>query len=180
MNQLLYLAATDGEHPPVLLDPHGFGLVFWTAVIFGIVALLLYRLAWGPLLEALKAREEAITGSITSAEAIKKDAEGIREKWEEQMEGARQEAEAIINEGKADKAAVIRSANEQASREAAEIRARADRDIRLAKDKALSELKSDAASLGMMIAERVLAAEIDTQKHQGIIDEVNASYGKAE
>ena len=70
MIELLLLAAEAGHDAHPLLDPHGPGLVFWTAIIFAIVSVILYYYAWGPILEALKDREAAITGQIEEAEKI--------------------------------------------------------------------------------------------------------------
>lgn len=176
---LLLAAEGGGGHsvPTDIFSPE-FGLVFWTGVIFACVALILYKAAWGPLLEALDRREEAITGAIRDAEAIKGDAEAVRARYEDKLEGIRQEAQAIIDEGNEDKKRIIAEAHTKATQEADEIRARVQRDIALAKTKALAEVKKDAVNLGMAIAEKVLAAEIDAKKHQQIVDDVLAAYEK--
>jgi F-type H+-transporting ATPase subunit b len=171
----LFLILAEGGDQHWLLDPHH-GLIVWTAVCFALAAIVLYRFAWGPLLTALEAREEAIVGSLEAAEATKREAEAKRQEYEALMEQYRQEAQSIIDEGEADKKRIIQEAHTKASKEAAEIKARADRDIGLAKSKALAELKEDARHLGMAIAEKVIAAEVDAKKHTGIIDEVIASY----
>ncbi len=176
---LILLAAEGGDHPAWYLDPHGFGLVFWTGIVFALVALLLYKTAWGPVLQALDAREEAIGGSIASAEALKREAAEVKARYEEQLEKVRQEAQAIINEGEADKRRIIQEAQARANQEAAEIRARAERDITLAKTKALAELKQTSVTLAMAIAEKVIAAEVDAKKHKAVVDEVVAAYERS-
>ena len=180
MTSLLYLASeAAGEHPDALLDPHGWGLVFWTALIFGIVGIILYQFAWGPVLQALQDREVAITGRIEDAKRQLVEAEQLKAQYEAKLEQARQEAESIIKEGEADKQRIISEAGSRATKDAADIRSRADRDIVLAKNKALSEIKDQASSLGLAIAERVLQAEIDPSRHQKIIDEVVDSYERS-
>lgn len=174
MNLLLILAE-DAEAKHWVLDPQH-GLIVWTAISFGIVAMLLYRYAWGPILIALQEREAAIVGSIESAEAKKQEAEQVRLKYESQLENIRQDAHSIIEEGNADKERIIKDAHTKASKEAAEIRARADREIVLAKQKALAEIKDEARILSMAIAAKVIAAEVDAKKHKSIVDEVIASY----
>lgn len=176
---LFLLAAEGGDHPVWYLDPHGFGLVFWTGIVFALVALLLYKTAWGPVLQALDAREEAIGGAIASAEALKREAAEVKARYEEQLEKVRQEAQAIINEGEADKRRIIQEAQARANQEAAEIRARAERDITLAKTKALAELKQTSVTLAMAIAEKVIATEVDANKHKAVVDEVVAAYERS-
>ena len=173
---LLLLAAEGGGHSGSGIFSPEYGLVFWTAVIFLCVAVLLYKAAWGPLLDALDRREDAITGAIRDAEAIKADAEAVRAQYEEKLEGIRQEAQAIIDEGNEDKKRIVAEAHAKATQEADEIRARVQRDISLAKTKALAEVKQDAVTLGMAIAQKVLAAEIDAKKHQKIVDDVLLAY----
>lgn len=175
MTPLLLLAEEHG-HEDWLLNPHGFGLVFWTGIVFALVAVLLYKLAWGPLLKALADREEAISGSIRDAQAIREEAAALKRKYEDELEHVRRDAEAIIEEGRADKARIVSEAHAVATQEAADIRARADRDIGLAKQKALADVKVHATKLGVQIASKVIAAEVDAGKHKAIIDEVIASY----
>lgn len=175
MNLDLLLAA-EGGHGAWWLDPHGVGLAFWTAITFGIVALILYRKAWGPMLEALDARERGIVGQKEEAERLRAEAEAVRRRYEEQLEGIRREAQQIINEGEADKKRILAEARALADAEAKAIRERAERDVRLAKEKALAEIKAEAVALGLSVAERVIGAEVDAARHKGIIDEVLAAY----
>jgi F-type H+-transporting ATPase subunit b len=176
MSWLLLLAADGHGDVHTLLDPHGAGLVFWTAITFSIVLVVLYKFAWGPLAEALDQREANIAGKVADAEKVHADAEALRKKYEDQLEGIRQEAQQIIDEGEADKKRIIQEAHDKATSEAKAVRDRAEREIHLAKNKALEEVKLDAINLGVQIAEKVIAAEVDGAKHKAIVDEVLASY----
>lgn len=174
MSWLLLLAA-DGHGDP-LLDPHGPGLVVWTAITFACVMVVLYKFAWGPLMEALDKREANIAGKVADAEKVHAEAEGLRQKYEDQLEGIRKEAQQIIDEGEADKKRIIQDAHDKATSEAQAVRDRAEREIQLAKNKALEQVKADAVHLGVAIAEKVIGAEVDAARHKAIVDEVLASY----
>lgn len=176
MSWLLLLAAEGHGDTPPLLDPHGAGLVVWTAITFGCVLVVLYKFAWGPLMEALDKREASIAGKVADAAKVHAEAEVLRKKYEDQLESVRQEAQQIINEGEADKKRIIQEAQDKATSEAKAVRDRADREIHLAKNKALEEVKADAVALGVAIAEKVIAAEVDAARHKAIVDEVLASY----
>ena len=95
-------------------------------------------------------------------------------------EAARQDAQSIIEEGQEDKKRIVEEARTVATTEAADIKTRAEREIVLAKRKALAEVKDEAAKLGMLIAERVVGAEVDAAKHQELVASVIASYEKTE
>lgn len=174
----LILAAGDhAQH--TLLDPHGWGLVFWTGVTFMLVVLVLYAKAWGPLLEALDAREQGIAGQRDEAEKLRADAAALKQRYEDQLEGIRKEAQAIIDEGEADKKRILEEAKAKADAEAKAIRERAERDIKLARDRALDEVSRQAVTIGMSIAERVIGAEVDAKRHAAIVDEVLAQYERS-
>ena len=53
------------------------GLIFWTLVTFVLVALLLRRVAWGPILKVVDEREKAIAASIESAKRERAEAEQL-------------------------------------------------------------------------------------------------------
>ena len=56
------------EHEPVnLLEPHS-GLIFWTILVFIATMLLLRKLAFGPILAAVRSREQSLTDAIAAAE----------------------------------------------------------------------------------------------------------------
>ena len=178
MNILLLLAESGGhsEHPAWWLDPHGPGLVVWTAATFAVVLMILYKLAWGPFVDALDKREEAIAGEVENSRKVRAEAEALKQQYEAQLEGVRQEAQQIIDEGEADKKRIIADAQSKATAEAQAIRDRADREIGLAKQKALAEVRKDAVTVGMAIAEKVINAEVDASRHQKIVDDVLAAY----
>ena len=179
MSFLLQLA--EGGHGEVhaLLDPHGFGLVFWTAVTFLIVLVALYKVAWNPLMGALDQRELAIVGQVDASRKVREEAEALKAKYEAQLEGIRREAQKIIDEGEADRKRIVAEAHAKASQEAAEVKARAERDIRLSKQKALAEVKQDAVTLGMQIAEKVIGAEVDQTRHRAIVDDVLSRFERS-
>lgn len=178
MNFFLLLAESGGhtDHPAWWLDPHGAGLVVWTGATFAVVLMILYKLAWGPFTDALDKREEAIAGQVEASRKVRAEAEALKQQYEAQLEGVRQEAQQIIDEGEADRKRILQDAQAKANAEAQAIRDRADREIDLAKQKALAEVRQDAVKVGMAIAERVIDAEVDASRHQKIVDEVLAAY----
>ena len=51
------------------------GLLFWTLVSFSILYLILRKFAWGPILGAVKEREESIKAALDAADNAKKEME---------------------------------------------------------------------------------------------------------
>ncbi len=44
-----------------------YGTVFWSTISFLVVLILMRRMAWGPILQGLKEREEEIDGALNKA-----------------------------------------------------------------------------------------------------------------
>ena len=82
-----------------LLSPNP-GLIFWTAITFVIVLLILKKIAWGPILNALEEREKGIQSSIDRAFQAKDESEAILRKNKELLAKADAESDRIIREGK--------------------------------------------------------------------------------
>src|SRR5690242_21565170 len=68
------------------------GLIFWTLVTFVLVALLLRRVAWGPILQVADEREKTIAASIESARRERAEAERLLAEQKEAIQKARAEA----------------------------------------------------------------------------------------
>src|SRR5712672_3355405 len=82
-----------------MLDPN-YGLVSWTIITFVLLLLVLRRIAWKPLLEALSRREEHVRSSVERAEQAKLEAEQLLEEHKKQLANAESEVQRILNEGR--------------------------------------------------------------------------------
>ena len=79
------------NNPLVQVDP---GLFIWTIATFLVLLTLLAKFAWGPLLQALAAREETIRKSLADAEKARQELERLNQESEAIIRQARVEAEA--------------------------------------------------------------------------------------
>jgi len=66
-------AAAEGGAKSGLLDPH-LGLMTWTIIVFVLLLLGLRKFAFGPILEAVRGREQAITDAMAAAERDRAEA----------------------------------------------------------------------------------------------------------
>src|SRR5438045_3434023 len=112
---VLLLAEQEGHEGPALLDPHSWGLVFWSAITFGVVLFVLRAKAWGPILSQLEKREKFIADSIAAAKKDREEASLILAEHKKQLEQVRNEAQAILNEAAADKKRLIEEAHAKAT-----------------------------------------------------------------
>jgi F-type H+-transporting ATPase subunit b len=147
------------------------GLLFWTLVTFTCLVLLLARFTFGPLRNALKAREDAIRGSLEKAERARDEAEQLIAKNEEQLGRAREEARKIIGEGHRIVAEMKREAEDSARRDADLIVSQARDEIDREVQRSLGDLKTTVANLSVRIARQVIKGKLDEAEHEQLADD---------
>ncbi len=152
-----------------LLSPNP-GLIFWTAITFVIVLLILKKIAWGPIIGALEEREKGIQSSIDRAHSAKDESEAILRKNKELLAKADAESDRIIREGK-DYSDKLRSdITEKAQSEAKKMIALAKDEIEQEKRRALDVLRNEVADLAIKGAEKIIKANLDADTQKKIVD----------
>jgi len=152
-----------------LLSPNP-GLIFWTAITFVIVLLILKKVAWGPILNALEEREKGIQSSIDRAHKAKDESEAILRKNKELFAKADAESDRIIREGR-DYAEKLRAdIAEKAQAEAKKIITSAKEEIEQEKRRALDVLRNEVADLAVKGAEKIIKTTLDAELQKKIVD----------
>ena len=148
-----------------LITP-GIGLIFWTTLSFLIVLFLLKKMAWKPILTALKEREESITEALKAADKAKFEMAELKAGNKQLINEARSEREALLKEARETKNQLIADAKESAQSEANKIIKSAHEAIENEKNAAISDLKDQVAQLSIDIAEKILKNELSDPKKQ--------------
>src|SRR3954452_14106998 len=78
-----------------LVQP-GVGVMIWTLIAFGITILLLRKLAFPRIQEALDKRRIAIEESIDHAERTRQEADALLREYRERLREAREQADDIV------------------------------------------------------------------------------------
>lgn len=142
------------------------GLVFWTAIAFICLLILLKKFAWKPILSAIKDREQFIDDALNKAELAKQEMARLTSQNEELMKQARAERDEILKEAKLLKDNIVNEAKSQAQAEGAKLIEKARIEIENQKKAAVAELKGQVSALSLDIAERVLRNQLDDQTKQ--------------
>ena len=74
--------------------------MFWTLIIFVILAYILSKFAFKPITKAVEEREKALEDAIAGAKADREAAAKLLAEHQAQIEGARAEAQKMIVEGR--------------------------------------------------------------------------------
>jgi F-type H+-transporting ATPase subunit b len=159
-----------------LITPE-FGLVFWTAITFLLLLLILRKFAWKPILGAVSDREEGIKDALASAENARKEMENLTADNERILKEARLERETMLKEAREIKAKMISDAKEEAQEQANKMIAQAQMAIESEKKSAMAELKNHVAGLSIEIAEKVVRQELSDKGRQ--LELVESMLGEA-
>src|SRR5690349_787085 len=92
---MTFLLAAEEIDSPGLVDPV-VGLMFWTFVVFGLTLIVLWKVAFPRIGEALDKRQKAIEDSIDAAERTKTEADELLREYRERLSDARGQADEIV------------------------------------------------------------------------------------
>jgi F-type H+-transporting ATPase subunit b len=144
----------------------GLGLIFWSALTFIIVLVVLSKYAWKPILNAVKERELSIERALSQAEKARHDMAKLQSENSRLLEEARLERDKIVKEATATAATIVNDAKAKAAEEGNKILETAKAAINTEKQAALAEIKTQVANLSVQIAEKLLRKELSSEKAQ--------------
>lgn len=156
------------------------GLIFWMFIPFLVVFILLAKFAWPAILKGVDKRGQFIDDSIQTAKEANERLAGIKEEGEKILSEARAEQLRILGEAGKLRDSIINEAKQQAKDEAGIMLEKAKSDISKAKDDAISEIRSEVATLSVEIAEKVVRGQLQKKDEQidminRLLDEINIS-----
>ena len=151
----------------------GFGLIFWTSVVFIILLFLLKKMAWTPILNNVDARNKSIKEALSSAETARKEMANLHADNQRILQEARAERDEMLKDARDIKVSIVSDAKNTAKDEADKMIASAKAVIENEKAAAISELKNSVGALSIEIAEKVLKSELkDIEKQNTFISEM--------
>ena len=158
------------------------GLVPWTIIAqilnLFITALLIKKFLYKPINEVLEKRKAMADAEIQDAVKAKDEAVAMKTEYEQNMQDARAKANEILTTAQRTAALQTEEMLQQANREAAAIKTKAEADIALEKRKAVNEIKDEIGSMAMEIAGKVIEREISEEDHEKLINEFIANVGE--
>ena len=156
------------NNPLVQPDP---GLYIWTIATFLVLAGLLAKFAWGPLLAALASRQDAIRKSLDEARQAKQELERLNVESARILAQARTEAEAILTATRSDATQFREELKQQARAEAASIVKNAEKQVELEKTRAIQEIRQEAVNLSVSIASKLLQRNVSKDDNLRLIED---------
>jgi F-type H+-transporting ATPase subunit b len=147
------------------------GTVIWTIITFVLLALLLGRFAWKPLLATLAEREKTIAESLEKAQKARAEGEEILRRNQEILTQARRETGAIIEQGKREAEAMRAEILAQARKESQDLVEQGKKQVQYEQKQAMEQLRRQVADLAIKAAERLIARSLDDRTQRELVDE---------
>ncbi|AWT60756.1 MAG: ATP synthase subunit b [Candidatus Moanabacter tarae] len=167
----LFVAAAEGageELGAVASLARQFG-VDWRFLIaqivnFCLVAFILYRFAFKPVLNTIEDRQKKIADGLQYAEEMKSKLEEAEKKEAETLKKAHQEAQVIVQETRESAKVMLEKQSKDAAEKAEDILKRAEQTIEMERTRMLSDVRQEIASLVVQVAAKVLRRELPEEE----------------
>src|SRR5919199_5116036 len=147
------------------------GVMIWTLIAFGITVLLLRKLAYPRISEALDKRRIAIEESIDHAERTRQEADALLREYRERLREAREQADDIVVRARKAGEKVQEDTKAEAKRSREELMEQARRDIEQETRRALDQIRREVADLTVVATEKVARKTLDDDDHRRLIEE---------
>ena len=143
-------------------------------ISFLIVAVLLQKFAYKPVVSMLELRREKIAEGLRNAEKIKAELADAEKKKADILTAANAEAQRMIEEARASAAAVAERRTQQAVSEAEQLIVKAREATQIEHDRMLAELKREVGHLVIATTGRVTGKVLTADDQQRINEETAA------
>jgi F-type H+-transporting ATPase subunit b len=161
------IAASSGSF---LVKP-GIGLMVWTLLVFGFTMVLLGRLAFPRITEALDRRQRAIEESIEFAERSRREAQQLLEEYRERLREARAQADEIVARARQTAEKQERITIEEARARREELLEQTRRDIEAETRRAIAEIRAHVGELTILATEKVTRKALDAADQKRLVEE---------
>lgn len=145
------------------------GLSLWTVVIFGGLLFILWKFAWGPILDAVNAREQTIRDDLEQAAREREEAERLLAEHKKQLAETHRKAQEILAEARQHGDELRREMEEKAREEGQRIMEGARREIEREKDRAMDEIRTESVDLALAAASKLLNERMDQEKDRELV-----------
>lgn len=160
-----------GLDPQLLVDT---GI---TLIAMLVLFILLSYLLFNPARKLIQKRKDFIQGQLDEASKAESDAMEMKAKYDEKLSRVDAEAADMLADARRRALDKEKEIVDQASQEAYQIKARAEKEVELEKNKVRDEMKQEMVQVASAMAGRFVAASMDADKQAQLIDETLKEMG---
>ena len=153
------------------------GLIFWTALIFLLVWVVLGRTAFRPIQESLKKRDSDIQNALDEAKRAREEIGKMQSQNELLLKEAQEQRATIIKEAKEIREATIKRAEEEAKVKVQAMIAEAKTDVEHMRLELKTSIKNELGNMALDIAEKLVRKELKSNSEnmelaQKLVEEI--------
>jgi F-type H+-transporting ATPase subunit b len=141
-------------------------------VAFLVFVAFCMRYVWPPIMAAMEERQQKIADGLAAADRASHDLELAQKEAVDRLAEAKKEAAGIVDSANKRAVTVIDEAKAAAVVEADRVKELANAEVEREKAQAKEQLMSQVSALAIAGAEKVLAAEIDADKHADLLKQL--------
>lgn len=147
------------------------GLMIWTIAVFFVLLVVLRKIAWSPLLQALDEREKKIHEALEQAAKTQRDTEGVVAENQRRIDEAIQKSEQIIQQAREHSERARQQILEEARAESRRIVEQGMRRLEAEQRTALQDIRKMAGDLAIQAAARLIQSSLNDQQQREIVDQ---------
>lgn len=161
---------------PVSLEAFQADLAVWTAAVFLVLLLILWKFAWGPITRGLDTREQGVADQIAQAEESNRQAKELLAQYEQKLADSKEEVREILARARSEAEQAGHQMLDKAREESRAEQQRAMRQIDLATTDALKQLADKSATLAVELAGKIVGEKLDPKSHARLIERAVTSF----
>lgn len=153
-----------------LLNPDVAMLIF-TWVTFFLLLVILQKVGWKPIVDALEKREKEIREALVSADKAKAQLANLEEEKHKILELSKAQAVSIIDQARKTARNVAADIEAKGRQNALDIIQGAHEQIEIEKQKLLKSLRQESAEMAITLASKIIKENMDKDKNHRLIEE---------
>lgn len=152
--------------------------IIWAIINFLVILAVLYKFAYNPVMKFLDNRSQEIADNIAAAERNRSESEALLKEYQEKIAQASKEAQEIIARANKVTEEERNRILAQTRDEAAALLERARQEIQRERDEALFAVRQEVSTLAVMAAEKILSRNLSTEDNKRIVDDFLNEVGE--
>jgi F-type H+-transporting ATPase subunit b len=149
------------------------GAIFISQVVTFLIALgIVWKLAWKPLLQFMRDRQQKISSDIQSAEAARQAVARLEEDYKQRIGQIEQKANDLMASAKLEGEKLREQIVAKAQDEAAQARKRGQEQLAYEREQLMREMRAEIVGISMMVARKVLDEQSFASVQKGKFEKI--------
>lgn len=158
-------SAHGGDPALQLLNPKPY-VVGLTWVTFIVMVIILYKVAWRPIMMVLETRENSIKKALEDAEKARQELARVQENSKKMVDEATAKGREMVESARESASQIAESIREKGRQEAEAMVTSAKGEIDTAVERARDALRTECGKLAIELAGRIVGENMDTEKNR--------------